>query len=678
MNNPPRSVSNEILLEVLACSKDATAIYNSEDLHVCFANDAMIAIWGKDRSVIGKTFEDAIPEIKEQPFTGLLKRVWHTGETYIAKNAPADLVVDGRLQTFFFDFEYRAFRNEAGETYCLLHTATNVTERLKAAKMLKNREDALMITNGEMTVNIEQLAAANKELFTSNKEISLLIGRLLESETNFKRLVEQAPVAILVFKGEELIIEVANQSMLDILHRDADIIGRPILEGMAELRGEPAFELILEVLRTGKSADGKEVPVRMMRNGQPEVRYFNFSYRPLMDGGRIIGVMDLAVEVTDQVQSRKNLEAIIAEKSELEKTLRESEQRLQGILDTMAEGVGVIDGSGQLIYANAMAQRILGLSENKIKDRTYYDARWQNLRVDGSLLPEEEHPMAIMLRTGMSIYDQEIAVQPAEGERFYISINAAPILDDAGNLTGGIGTFMDVTNRRKMLMQKDEFISVASHELKTPVTTLKATLQLLARLQDSIKPEMYKLLIAQANKSMDRLSKLIAELLDTDRISRGQLHIHKTTVSLAEMVNDCCQHIRTVGAHEVVLTGDRDVNVYVDEQQINQVLVNFVNNAVKYAPDSKEIIINITRLINSVKVSVIDYGPGVSPEKKLRLFDRYYQADYSGMQFSGLGLGLYICSEIIKRHGGEIGVNSEQGKGSEFWFTLPNADKELF
>src|SRR6201999_4485043 len=111
------------------------------------------------------------------------------------------------------------------------------------------------------------------------------------------------------------------------------VVGRPILESMPELRGEPAVELIFEVYRSGKGSDGSEVPVRMMGDTELETRYFNFSYRPLMDGGQIVGVMDLAVEVTDQVLSRRRLEAIISEKTVLEQTLRANEHRLQGILD---------------------------------------------------------------------------------------------------------------------------------------------------------------------------------------------------------------------------------------------------------------------------------------------------------------------------------------------------------
>ncbi|QJD97230.1 PAS domain S-box protein [Mucilaginibacter robiniae] len=360
------------------------------------------------------------------------------------------------------------------------------------------------------------------------------------------------------------------------------------------------------------------------------------------------------------------------ELAESYKKLAASEQRFQNILDTMAEGVGIIDLDGCLTYSNAMAQRILGLSQSEINKRTYYDAKWQNVRLDGTPLPKEDHPMSIMLNTGMAVYDYEIGVKPQEGEVFYLSINAAPIIDqNTGKITGGIATFMDVTNRRRVMQQKDEFISVASHELKTPVTSLTASMQLMERMIDNPKPAVISKLINQANKSLKKLNSLIKDLLNSTRISEGQLHLRKVEFTIADMITDCCHHIRTAGKHEIVLQGDLNLKIYADEQQIDQVVVNLVNNAVKYAPDSKEICITVGREKNRVKVSVADKGPGIDPDTIPHLFDRYYRADYSGIQFSGLGLGLYICAEIIRKHGGEIGVDSQLSEGSTFWFTLP-------
>ena len=370
--------------------------------------------------------------------------------------------------------------------------------------------------------------------------------------------------------------------------------------------------------------------------------------------------------------SEKQLKAALAESYRVQEELRQKTDDLARILDTMAEGVGIVDTERNLIYANPMAQKILGLTESEIKGRTYDDPRWQNLRLDGTPLPPEEHPMSIIMQTGKPVYDYEIGVQPPQGDCFYISINAAPIFDNDGQLTGGLGTFMDVTTRRKTTQQKDEFISMASHELRTPITSLKASLQLLNKIkEDPSSAEMMPLLITQANKSLNKLNTLIADLLNANKLTEGQLHLNKIRFTLAKLVEDCCNHIRLAGDYHIVTEGDLELQVDADATRIDQVIVNFINNAVKYAPDSRTIRVKIERIASNARLSVIDEGPGIPKEKQPHLFDRYFRADITGLQYAGLGLGLYISSEIIKRHGGTIGVTSQLGKGSTFWFTLP-------
>lgn len=643
MKNPnARTLNAQAIIEILASGQDALAIFTGNNFILEYANNTMLGYWNKDESVIGLPLDTLKVDWYQKTLADGLKHVWQSGSNYHAVQVPASLYVSGQLQTQLFDFRYEPVKNNYGQTTGIL-----------------------------LRVRSSPTTALDNQLQDPDAENNSLKTKLSESDRQFRRFVEQAPVAVMVLIGDNLVMEAANQQMLDILHQNKSILGKPILESMPELQFEPALQLLFHVFQTGIATHGAEMPIRMIQGGKTELRYFDFNYHPLIDDGQIVGVMNFAVEVTSQVQNRQSLEAIIAEKTELEKTLRDSKQRLQGILDTMAEGVGIVDAGGQMVYANAMAEKILGLNEEQIRKRTFDDARWQNLRLDGSPLPEEEHPMAIMMRTGLPIYDQEIGVQPPDGERLFISINAAPIFDEDGQLTGGIGTFMDVTRRRRLMTQKDDFIGVASHELKTPVTTLKATLQLITKHQDGQKPELLKKLIGQANKSMEKLNVLITDLLDSNRITQGQLKINKTTFSLAEMLGESCQHIRQVGTHQVILKGDMQILVYADEQQIEQVVVNLVNNAVKYAPNSGEIIIELSRLDHAARISVTDRGPGIPPEKLPHVFDRYYRVDHSGVQFSGLGLGLFIVSEIIKKHGGQIGVDSKLGSGSTFWFTIP-------
>lgn len=234
-----------------------------------------------------------------------------------------------------------------------------------------------------------------------------------------------------------------------------------------------------------------------------------------------------------------------------------------------------------------------------------------------------------------------------------------------------LGVIKETELQADLLQKKDEFISVASHELKTPITSLTASLQLLDRMKADPQPQLFEKMISQANKSLQKLNRLVGDLLNTNRIASGKLELRQKLFHPVELALDCCNHVRSEGKYEIVVEGDPGIGVLADEQKIDQVLVNLVNNAVKYAPDSKTIYINVRQEGVVAKITVRDEGPGIGTEHLPHLFKRYYRSDNHNT--SGLGLGLYICSEIIQRHGGEIGVDSEPGKGASFWFTLPLA-----
>jgi PAS domain S-box-containing protein len=391
------------------------------------------------------------------------------------------------------------------------------------------------------------------------------------------------------------------------------------------------------------------------------------------DEGQTYGftVLDDFTAYKDFEESEKQLKAALFKSEQIQEQLRDNQHRLSQILETMAEGVGIIDINGQMTYANPMAQKILGLSYDDILKRTFYASDWQNLKVDGTPLPQEDHPMQITMATGKPVYDCEIAVQPPNGDRFYISINAAPILNDKGEVVAGIGTFMDVTNRRKLTQQKDEFISVASHELRTPITSLKASLQLLNKMKDNPSAPLLPKLIDQSNKSLDKVSILVTDLLNVSRMNDGQLQLNKAWFKVSQMIDECCDHVRMAGQYTIITDGDLDLEVYADAMRIDQVVINLVNNCMKYAPDSKEIHIRIEKQDDMARIWVIDKGHGIAADKMPHLFERYYRGDANSIQYSGLGLGLYICAEIIKKHNGQIGVESTVGQGSAFWFTLP-------
>ncbi|MGN6639755.1 MAG: sensor histidine kinase, partial [Mucilaginibacter sp.] len=177
-------------------------------------------------------------------------------------------------------------------------------------------------------------------------------------------------------------------------------------------------------------------------------------------------------------------------------------------------------------------------------------------------------------------------------------------------------------------------------------------------------------LMDQANKSVNKLSNLVNDLFEASRLAEKDFGLERTSFKLRTLIEGATDFIKITGKYELRIEGDADLQVVADEQKIEQVIVNLVENAVKYAPNSPMIYIDIHRIPGFVKVQVTDKGPGIAPGKLPHIFRRYFSSEPGNIQ-AGLGLGLYICAEIIKQHGGDIGVETELNKGSTFWFTLP-------
>lgn len=174
----------------------------------------------------------------------------------------------------------------------------------------------------------------------------------------------------------------------------------------------------------------------------------------------------------------------------------------------------------------------------------------------------------------------------------------------------------------------------------------------------------------QANRTVKKISTLVADLLNVSRLREGQLALNKAPFDLTALICETVQSLQQAASVPIIFEYQKPVIVNADSVRIEQVLVNFINNAIKYAAGSPLIAITLAIENKNIRVKVTDKGPGIAPEKLPFIFERYYRATDTGVQYSGLGLGLYISSEIIKRHGGEIGADSEIGFGSSFWFTL--------
>lgn len=590
----------------------ATAIYLGPEMRVKIANEAMLKLWGKPDDVIGMKLAEVLPELEGQPFLKLLDKVYASGETYWSKQDRVQLNIDGKMQTGYFNFTYKALRDLDGNIYGVLNMAIEVTEMVIAKRLLE------------------------------------------ESERNLKNMILQAPVAMCALYGTQHVVEVANEAMFELWgKKPQEMLHKPIFEGLPEAKNQGLEQILADVFKTGNRFTANELPVYLPRSGNVELTYLNFIYEAVKNkSGDIDRILAIANDVTAQVISRKETEE------------REKEFRLMA--DSMPQIVYVADARGIINYYNKQWHNYTGFTDEEgiqeletvmhPKDVEAYQGLWQ-----ASILSGEEFEMELRL-SGAGV----------KASYSWFLCRATPVKDDQGNVFKWFGTCTDIHDQKKQQQQKDEFISVASHELKTPLTTLKASLQLINRLvQTEITSERLKELVEKSNYNLKKLIILVDDLLSSTKIEQGQLILNESVFTVAQLIDECCDHVRLEGTHEIVTSGDLNLQVFADHQKIDQVMVNLVNNAVKYAPKSAKILIHIGKENDMVKVTVQDFGIGIPAEKLPHLFDRFYRVDNSGVQYSGLGLGLYISAEIVKKHGGILTAESTIGHGSKFWFTLP-------
>ena len=230
----------------------------------------------------------------------------------------------------------------------------------------------------------------------------------------------------------------------------------------------------------------------------------------------------------------------------------------------------------------------------------------------------------------------------------------------------------EIEYRKDAERKKDEFISIASHELKTPLTSVKGYLQLLERNIEKGNKEAITVQLEKVQKQVEKLNELVSDLLDLSKIESGELKFNKQFFSLDNLLDECIENIQQSNrSFHIKKTGKLGRDIFGDEMRIEQVIVNFLTNAIKYSPDADDIEIKVIADADQVYVGVKDYGIGMTEEHFKNVFEKYYRVEETSLRFQGFGMGLFICRQIIERHGGSIGVKSKPGAGSEFYFYLP-------
>ena len=340
----------------------------------------------------------------------------------------------------------------------------------------------------------------------------------------------------------------------------------------------------------------------------------------------------------------------------------------------MPEKVSTADPAGIVTYYSRNWEDYTGISRERFYNEGY------------GMLMHPDEVEALTKRWQHSVktgddFEVELRLRNRAGAYHWHLSRASAVRDDQGNIIKWIGSMTDIQKMKEDDQRKGDFIGMVSHELKTPITSIKGYVQMLLSMLENI-PETQlaglplRSFLSRIDSQVISLTRLITEMLDLTRLETGKLELRKELFSLDHLVNKTIQDIMFINTKYVIrIHAGVMGNVYGDEDRIGQVLINLINNAIKYSDDTNPVDVYIHQLRhNQISVSIKDYGIGIDRADQEKIFERFYRAvGESGRTYPGFGIGLFIVKEIMERHQGSITLESEKGKGSLFTITLPLA-----
>jgi PAS domain S-box-containing protein len=342
-----------------------------------------------------------------------------------------------------------------------------------------------------------------------------------------------------------------------------------------------------------------------------------------------------------------------------------ADDRTRFLIRAMPHMVALIKPDGALEYSNERFLDFTGLPFPNIMGNKWIETIYPDDR-DKFLFQWKE-----ALATGEKL-QIEFRMRRADGQYFWHLGLMKPYHDENNSVSMWIVTLTDIHDQKMLDEKKDEFIAMASHELKTPLTTAKGYNDLLMDIVDENTNVEIATYARKTNVSINRLNKLISDLLDITKIQHGKFQLKIVEFDIDNTLNEAIESIQQAfPKSNIRKMNEDDFWVKGDRERILQVCVNLLNNAIKYSPNSNDVDIKVSGKGNDVEVAITDYGIGIPKSGIDKLFSRFYRVEGNAQQFPGLGIGLFIASEIIKQHHGEIRVVSDVGRGSTFYFTLP-------
>lgn len=481
-------------------------------------------------------------------------------------------------------------------------------------------------------------------------------------ENIFQIVFEKSPGSLLV-KADlpRFTIVAASDSYLEITARSRkDVLGKGFFEIFPD---DEKFDehtnaryVFTKVVETGKAI---EVPtyrfdVHNKAKQQNEIRYWSCCNTPILSpDDKVAYILNTIVDITDEVKAR---EAAL-----------ESESRLRLAAEAAEFATWDLNLLNQTFIYSPRLSEIFGHSPETVI--TLEDIRRQVNKDDMQNIVLKAYEQA--LKSDNYLY--EVRINWPDGSLHWIKTQGLIIKDNEGQPVRMLGTILDTTETKRDEIRKNDFIAMASHELKTPLTSLKAYVQLLTKKLASSNDSFIISTLSKAGIQINKMTDLIYGFLDLSKLEPGTLQLSKKDFEINELISDCLAEMKlTHPGHIINFEPQKDIIVNADREKIGQVITNFLSNAIKYSDKGCAIIISSKKTGSNVTVSVTDKGIGIKPKDQEKLFQRFYRVESERMKnISGFGIGLYLANEILQLHKGKIGVESEENKGSTFYFSLP-------
>lgn len=490
--------------------------------------------------------------------------------------------------------------------------------------------------------------------------IAWAVGRRLERseaalDTERRRLrtaLESAPANVGLLEGEDLVYTLVSERSRGN-RRPSLVLGKRY----RDLDPEPERNAALErVYRTGKTWESREMAV----DSADGRRYFDFVAVALQDArGRTDRVLYHAVDITDAVEARIRVE-------ELVRTITAERDDLQHLIDVLPEPI-LVQRVGTPLLSNRAARELFGPIADHPEDRRLNN---EPRHTDGRPYASHELPLVRGQRGDEIRGEQMIVRNSVNGQDVEVLASVAPVRR-GGEIVAAIGVFQDIRSLKALERQRTEFFSMASHEIKTPVTAIQLQIQLAQRSLAARQTERVAGLLAAAAERTRALVELVNDLLEVSRIESGRLAFELADTDLRSVVGEIVRTFPTDDAHPLRVTApERPLPVRVDARRVRELLENLLANAVKYSPAGGAIDVQLSADNGVATMRVRDHGFGVPEEDRAYIFDRFFRTSRA-RGYGGVGLGLFISREIAQRHGGLLDLESSSEDGSTFVLRIP-------